>query len=93
VLVLGIIWQIIKIQLMSQISLRHCPELALLAAEGEDATILATLSPEEILLRWFNYHLANAGSTRRVSNFGSDLQVSLSLLSLMYDCDCDLLEL
>jgi hypothetical protein len=75
VLVLGLIWQIIKIQLMSQISLRHCPELALLAGDDEDPKVLATLAPEDILLRWFNYHLARAGTSRRVQNFGSDLQV------------------
>lgn len=76
VLVLGLIWQIIKIQLMSQISLRHCPELALLALDGEDPSILASLSPEDLLLRWFNYHLNKAGTSRRVGNFGSDLQDS-----------------
>lgn len=37
---------------------------------------LLKLPPEAILLRWFNYHLAKAGSSRRVANFGSDLQDS-----------------
>lgn len=37
---------------------------------GEDLETLLKLQPEEILLRWFNYHLAQAGSTRRVANFG-----------------------
>ena len=31
------------------------------------------IKPEEILLRWFNFHLEAAGSTRRVSNFSSDV--------------------
>lgn len=33
------------------------------------------LSPEEILLRWFNYHLEEAGSSRRVNNFTKDIMV------------------
>ena len=37
---------------------------------------LLKLSAEDILLRWFNYHLKNAGSARRVTNFGSDLKDS-----------------
>lgn len=81
VLVLGLIWQIIKIQLMSQISLKHCPELVLLVKEGEDPALLATLSPEDILLRWINHHLEKAGSGRRVTNFGSDMQVAVISIS------------
>ena len=37
---------------------------------------LLALSPEEILLRWFNYHLENAGSSRRVHNFSGDIKDS-----------------
>lgn len=33
------------------------------------------LSPEEILLRWFNYHLEQAGHHRRVHNFSDDIKV------------------
>lgn len=34
------------------------------------------LSPEAILLRWVNYHLAAAGVSRRCANFQSDIQDS-----------------
>lgn len=34
------------------------------------------LSPEAILLRWVNYHLAAAGINRRCTNFQSDIQDS-----------------
>ncbi|GMH63669.1 hypothetical protein TrLO_g4313, partial [Triparma laevis f. longispina] len=73
ILILGLIWQIIKLQLTSNISLKDCPELVLLLEEGEELEDLLKLSPEDILLRWFNYHLKNSGSARRVRNFGSDL--------------------
>jgi hypothetical protein len=33
------------------------------------------LPPEEILKRWFNYHLQRAGSKRVVNNFSDDLKV------------------
>lgn len=81
---MGLIWQIIKIQLMSQISLTHCPELVLLAKEGEDPALIATLSPEDLLLRWINHHLEKSGSDRRVANFGSDFQVFHQLNRLYF---------
>jgi len=34
------------------------------------------LGAEQILLRWFNYHLKAAGSNRRVNNFTSDIKDS-----------------
>ena len=34
------------------------------------------LSPEEILLHWFNHHFKEAGSTRRVNNFSGDIKDS-----------------
>ena len=39
------------------------------------------LSPEEILLRWFNYHLEQAGHPRRVHNFSADIMVNAPVLN------------
>ena len=36
ILILGLIWQIIKLQLTSNISLKDCPELVLLLEDGEE---------------------------------------------------------
>lgn len=58
------------------ISLNECPELVVLLEEDETLATFAKLGPEVILLRWLNYHLRKAGSSRTVSNFGSDLQDS-----------------
>lgn len=33
------------------------------------------LSPEELLLRWANFHLENAG-WQKINNFSSDIKVS-----------------
>ena len=42
------------------------------------------LSPEEILLRWFNYHLEQAGHPRRVHNFSSDIMVSTEIGTVFF---------
>jgi hypothetical protein len=75
-LCLGILWQVIRIGLLAKINLQNCPGLARLLEEGEDIEDLLRLSPEEILLRWFNYHLKEAGSSRRVTNFSGDIKDS-----------------
>lgn len=60
-LVLGLLWQIIRIGLFNQITLEHCPGLTTLLGEDEKIDDLMKLSPEAILLRWVNYHLEKAG--------------------------------
>ncbi len=73
---MGILWQIIKMGLLDDINLEQCPELYRLLHEGETIEQLLALKPEEILLRWFNFHLEAAGSARRVKNFSSDVNDS-----------------
>jgi len=75
-LVLGLLWQIIRIGLFNQISLEHCPGLAQLLKDGEEIAELMKLSPEAILLRWVNHHLDRAGVNRRCNNFTNDIKDS-----------------
>ena len=49
--VLGLLWQIIKIGLFNQISLEQCPGLTTLLEGGEQRASLMKMSPEAILLR------------------------------------------
>ncbi|KAG0244929.1 hypothetical protein BGW41_005528 [Actinomortierella wolfii] len=60
-LILGLIWQIIKAGLLSKIDIRLHPELYRLLEEDETLEAFLRLPPEQILLRWFNYHLKAAG--------------------------------
>jgi len=75
-LVLGLIWQIIKIGLFSKITLANHPELYRLLEEGETIEDLLKLPIEQILLRWVNFHLKAAGSAKRVKNFTGDIKDS-----------------
>lgn len=82
-LVLGLLWQIIRIGLFNQITLEHCPGLVRLLKEGEEMQELTQLSPETILIRWVNYHLENAGVNRRLNNFTSDINDSIIYTHLL----------
>ncbi|XP_063834997.1 plastin-3 [Ostrinia nubilalis] len=72
-LVLGLLWQIIRIGLFNQITLEHCPGLTELLNDQERIEDLLALSPEAILLRWVNHQLQSAGVTRRCTNFQQDV--------------------
>ncbi|KAH9974819.1 calponin homology domain-containing protein [Lactifluus volemus] len=72
-LILGLIWQIIRRGLLAQVDIKHHPELYRLCEEGETIDDLLRLTPDQILLRWFNYHLKQAGWHRRVNNFSKDV--------------------
>eukprot|EP01080_Neovahlkampfia_damariscottae_P010188 gene10188-2607_t len=75
-IVLGIVWQIIKVGLLAEISLKDHPELIVLMEEGETVADMLKKNPEEILRRWFNYQLNKAGSDRRVKGFTDDIKDS-----------------
>lgn len=52
--------------------------LAALLRDGETLEDLMKLSPEELLLRWANFHLENAGWSK-INNFSHDIKVSLDV--------------
>uniref|UniRef100_A0A8C3M7Q7 Plastin 1 n=1 Tax=Geospiza parvula TaxID=87175 RepID=A0A8C3M7Q7_GEOPR len=72
-LVLGLLWQIIKVGLFADIEISRNEALIALLNEGEELDQLMKLSPEDLLLRWVNYHLANAG-WQKISNFSQDIK-------------------
>uniref|UniRef100_A0A8D1UI38 Lymphocyte cytosolic protein 1 n=1 Tax=Sus scrofa TaxID=9823 RepID=A0A8D1UI38_PIG len=81
-LVLGLLWQVIKIGLFADIELSRNEALAALLREGESLEDLMKLSPEELLLRWANYHLENAGCNK-INNFSSDIKDSKAYYHLL----------
>ncbi|ETO15237.1 actin bundling protein [Reticulomyxa filosa] len=73
-LVLGFMWQAVKMQLLGSINLKAHPELIRLLQDGEEMNDLLALPPEEILKRWVNYHLAKENYPKRINNFGTDIK-------------------
>jgi plastin-3 len=82
-LVLGLIWQIIRIGLLAAINLVHHKELVALLEEGETLEELMQLSPEQILIRWVNYQLNKAQCGRQISNFTGDIKDSVAYIHLL----------
>merc|ERR1739838_1129247 len=88
-LVLGLLWQVIRIGLFAKIDLFRTPELAALLREGETLEDLMNLSPDELLLRWMNYHLDNSTTYQTlksgapVTNFSKDIKDSIAYACLL----------
>ena len=76
IMVLGLMWQVVKLVVLSNIHLKHHPELIRLLNPGEQLSDLLKLSPEQLLLRWFNYHLKEAGYDKKITNFSGDVKDS-----------------
>ncbi|XP_061426452.1 plastin-3-like isoform X1 [Lethenteron reissneri] len=83
-LVLGLLWQIIKIGLFADIELTRNEALIALLRDGESLEELMKLSPEELLLRWVNHHLENAG-WNKISNFSSDIKTVADFCNAIKD--------
>ncbi|XP_058471852.1 plastin-1 [Solea solea] len=81
-LVLGLLWQIIKVGLFADIEISKNEGLYGLLKEGEELDHLLSLSPEELLLHWVNHHLRNAG-TQPISNFSGDIMDSRAYFYLL----------
>ncbi|XP_061749661.1 plastin-1-like [Nerophis ophidion] len=81
-LALGLFWQIIKVGLFADIQLSRNEGMIVLLTEGESLDHLMSLSPEDLLLRWVNYHLHNAG-TKPIKNFSEDIKDSRAYFHLL----------
>lgn len=86
-LVLTFVWQNLRAIVAKRITLKDTPEIIRLAKEGEDLKDLNKLPIEQLLIRWINYHLEEAGQSRRVANLGKDLKDSEALFYVLNQLD------
>jgi plastin-1 len=92
-LILGLVWQIIKIGLQSKIDIKVCPELFRLLNPDETIEQFLKLPADQIMLRWFNFHLKKAGHHRTVKNFSGDIKDGENYTVLLHQLkpqDCSL---
>ena len=80
-LILATLWGLIKQWLQKSISFEDIPELQRLQEGKED---LRKLNPDQILIKWINYHLRKGQVKRTVKNLGKDLQDSEALLYVLH---------
>ena len=90
-LIMGMIWQIMRIFLLKTINLKTVPEIIVLAEPGETLEDILKLPSEKILVRWINYHLKNAKLTLKIKDLGSELKDCIAFIHLLSQLDpkCD----
>merc|ERR1712223_177681 len=72
VLILGLLWQLISSWLFTSLSgINKHKGIDQLFPSPES---IAGKTPEEILLRWVNFQLEQAGVALRINNFGKDIK-------------------
>jgi plastin-1 len=75
------------------VNLKDHPYLIRLKKEDEELADLLKLPPDQLLLRWFNYHLKNANHPKAVGNFSGDVkdgEAYTVLLNQLSSAKCDL---
>jgi len=90
IMVLGLMWQVVKLVVLCNIQLKQHPELIRLLNPGEQLSDLLKLSPEHLLLRWFNYHLKAAGYDKKITNFSGDVKDSEKYTVLLHQLNKNL---
>lgn len=84
-LVLGILWQVIRVSLLTPVSIQYHKELLYLLEPTEELKTFLRLPPEDILLRWLNYHLRKVfAPLPPVTDFASQLQNGNVYAYLLY---------
>ena len=86
-LVLTVIWQAVLLFQTKTIKLEDCEEIFRLLKDGEEVSDLLKLTGTEILIRWINYHLKEAGQERQIKNLGADLADSFALTHVLNQID------
>jgi len=79
--VLGLLWQMIRSILLKEINIDSHPELILLLDKDESLEMAGQLSNEQLLLRWFNFHLKKNGA-KPIQNFAKDISDSEAYFNL-----------
>jgi len=75
-LVLAMLWQLVKVAVLSHINLKEHNYLVRLLEGDETIESFMKLAPEKILMRWVNFMLKDTACTKRVKNFSSDIKDS-----------------
>lgn len=86
-LVLATLTQMSRLIATGVIDLAHCEELYRLKFEDESIEDFNALKPEDILIRWVNHHLKEAGQERRIENLGKDIADSEAMTYVLSQLD------
>ncbi|EGR28526.1 hypothetical protein IMG5_173430, partial [Ichthyophthirius multifiliis] len=82
-IILGLLWQIVKIQLLGITDVKKNPDIFKLKGENEDENTFSQLPKESLIIRWFNFHLSHVEPARKIANLEHDLQDGIQYMYLL----------
>jgi plastin-1 len=76
---------------LNRVNLDVTPQLMNLKVGEETHSDVMRIIPEDMLLRWFNYHLNNAGHDHHIFNYTDDVKDSIKYTELLnqLNSECD----
>ena len=92
---LEIIGQLLCIIETKEINFQEVPEIICLAKDGEEMTKFVKLQPDEILLRWVNYHLAKVNfefDIEDLDNCLTDPDILMFVMNSLDNEKCPIIE-
>ena len=92
-IILGFIWQLMRIKYVSKVNVKEMPTLLVLKESNEKESDFAKVTPEQLLLRWFNHHLENSEYSQRVTNFSNDVKNGLAYTYLLNQIKPEIIDL
>lgn len=92
-IILGFIWQLMRIKYVSKVNVKEMPTLLVLKESNEKESDFAKVTPEQLLLRWFNHHLDNSDYSERVTNFSNDVKNGLAYTYLLNQIKPEIIDL
>ena len=76
--------EILKKIILKEISIKNYPQLLRLKEDREEIETMLTYEPEELLKRWFNYHLLQAEHPDKITYSPGDFKDSDALKPLLH---------
>ncbi|VDP77907.1 unnamed protein product [Echinostoma caproni] len=71
--ILEVVWQIIKCGFFRAMNLHEHPELCKLKQPEEEVSDLKCIPPEDLLMRYVNFHLKHVGVDKQLNDIGIEL--------------------
>lgn len=81
-MILGLLWQVIRKGLLSQVNMDLHPELSLMI-EDHETVQFKNATPDQNLLRWVNFQLKRTNYPKQVNNLRTDIMDGQAYLALM----------
>ncbi|PRP88123.1 kinesin-like protein [Planoprotostelium fungivorum] len=78
-----VVTELERVSQLNKVNVKEQRSLLKLRLDGEELEEFINLTPEQLLIRWMNYHLFNAGHENPFTNFSEDVKDSVKYILVL----------